>query len=63
MKNAIKAKREMLGLTQNELAKVVGVTQGAVAQWENGISRPGVDTLCKLADVFRCKVDDILNPT
>ena len=63
MKDAIKTRREQLGLTQNELAKIVGVTQGAVTQWENGISRPGVDTLCKLADVFGCKVDDILNPT
>ena len=60
MKDEIKNRREQMGLTQKELAQRIGVTQGAVTQWEIGISRPSLTTLCKLADVFGCSVDDIV---
>jgi DNA-binding XRE family transcriptional regulator len=35
----IKTLRRKLGLTQNELAKLTGVSKGAVVQWE---SKPGM---------------------
>lgn len=39
------------GLTQDDLAKRVGVTKGAVSQWESGkIKDLTADTLLKLAD-------------
>lgn len=37
---AIKAQREAIGMTQQELADAVGVTNQAVATWENGKSAP-----------------------
>ena len=32
--------RERLGISQQELARRLGVTKGAISQWENGISAP-----------------------
>lgn len=62
MKNGIKNKRECLGLTQMELAQRIGVTQGAVTQWETGATKPSTDTLMKIAEVFGCTVDELLRP-
>ena len=56
----IKKKREGLGLSQTELARKLDVTQGAVSQWENGTSRPDIDSLLRLADVFNCTIDDLI---
>ncbi|MBA7696716.1 hypothetical protein ES703_105367 [subsurface metagenome] len=36
----IKAIREKLGLTQEELARKLGVSWGTVARWEAGRSKP-----------------------
>ena len=38
--NRIKEARLALGLTQDELAKKIGVTKGAVANYENNVSHP-----------------------
>jgi transcriptional regulator with XRE-family HTH domain len=54
--------REMRGFTQMDLAKRMGVTQGAVSQWETGTSLPRADLLPKLADVLGCTVDELLRP-
>lgn len=36
----IKALREESGLTQEEFAKELGVSKGAVSQWENSTGEP-----------------------
>lgn len=52
--------REKCGITQQELAKRLSVTQGAVSQWENGIVFPRVSMLKKIAEVLKCPVDELL---
>lgn len=52
--NRIKEARKSMGLTQEELAKLVGVTKGAIANYENGTSHPKESILYKLIDVFGC---------
>ena len=52
--------REKRSLTQTDIAKQLGVTQGAVSQWENGTVKPRADLLPKLADVLGCTVDELL---
>lgn len=37
---AIKAQRQLLGMSQDTLAQLVGVTQGTVSRWERGQSQP-----------------------
>lgn len=58
----IKEFRLKAGKTQEELAKAIGVTQGAVAQWENGITNPKISSLKAIAEVLGCTLDDLFNP-
>lgn len=58
---AIKRIRKERGITQQELAWQLGVTQGAVSQWELGNSKPELDTLVNMARFFGCKVDDLID--
>jgi DNA-binding transcriptional regulator YiaG len=39
-KNAVRALREQLGLTQEELARELNVRQQTVSEWETGMYRP-----------------------
>ena len=48
----LKEYRERRGYTQNELAALVGVTQGAIAQFETGSAVPNVKTAVRIADVL-----------
>lgn len=58
--NAIKSQRIKAGFTQIDLAKAVGVTQGAVAQWEAHITSPNIRLLPKLAEILNCTTDELL---
>ena len=60
MKFNIENRRRAAGLTQAGLGKLIGVTPGAIANWEVGTRNPGIETLVKLADIFGCKVDDLI---
>ena len=51
-------KREKL--TQEEFAKIAGVSRGAVAQWESGFSEPRMGPIQKLADHFGISKSDII---
>lgn len=44
--------RTKVGLTQHELAVLLGTTQSAVAKWENGTTIPKIDTVQRLAQVL-----------
>lgn len=39
----IRARREELGLSQAELAKKIGITQGSVGNYESGVSNPKME--------------------
>lgn len=49
--------RRQKGLSVKELAALVGVTGGAVSQWENGTKSPRRDRLEALADALDTTVD------
>ena len=49
--------RRERGLSQEDLAGVVGVTRQAVQKWESGASRPDMDNLTALADYFGVTLD------
>ncbi len=50
--NFISALREKKGLSQYQLGALVGVTDKAVSKWENGASKPRINTVKKLAQVL-----------
>lgn len=56
----IVAHRKRLGLTQDRLAELLGVTAQAVSKWENDQSCPDITMLPKLAQTFGVSVDELL---
>ena len=60
MGRLIAAKRKELGLTQQELAAKMGVTDKAVSKWERDLSCPDVGTLPRLAQIFGLSTDELL---
>ena len=58
--NRLYKMRKRSGLTQNELAKMLNVTNKAVSKWENGKSKPGIGTIKKLAVIFKTPIESLL---
>jgi len=54
MGSRIKEARIQKGFTQEYLAKKIGVTKSAIANYENEISTPKIELLYKLFDVLQC---------
>lgn len=59
--NKIKHNRELVGLTQNDLAVKLGVDRSTVAKWETGEAFPRADKLPQLAEILGCKIDDLFD--
>ena len=57
----IKALREQSGMTQTDLAKILGITRSSVNAWEQGISIPSTQYLIELSRLFRVSTDILLN--
>lgn len=57
----IKKLRKLHHISQIELAQNIGVTQGAVSQWETGEAKPTLENLVAIAKFFGCKVDDLID--
>ncbi|MBQ3112380.1 MAG: helix-turn-helix transcriptional regulator [Firmicutes bacterium] len=56
----IAAKRKEKGLTQQQLAERLGVTDKAVSKWECDRSLPDISLLPLLAAEFGCSVDELM---
>ena len=56
----IAARRRELGLTQEELAGKMGVTDKAVSKWERDLSCPDIGSLPQLAQVLGSTTDELL---
>lgn len=53
--------RKSRGLTQEDLAKIIGVSRGAIANYEKGIREPSFEMLEKIADCFNVSMSELLN--
>lgn len=60
LKDNLKILREKRGITQQELADGIGISNKAVSTWENGSKVPRQPKLEKLADYFNVSVDYLL---
>ena len=56
----LKQKRHEHNLSQTELAKLTGVSQKSISNYEKGISDPDIETLIKFADYFHITVDSLI---
>lgn len=59
----IRAKRRERGLTQEELANILGVTKAAVSKWENEDSYPDITLLPLIAQIFHITMDELFDYT
>jgi transcriptional regulator with XRE-family HTH domain len=57
---AIARRRIEAGYTQEEVAEKLGLGRGAVARVEQGIAIPNVIRLAELAELFGCRIDELL---
>jgi transcriptional regulator with XRE-family HTH domain len=55
-------RRQAQGLSQRELAELVGTTQSAIARLERGGRPPRIDTLLRIADALDCDLVVELRP-
>ena len=53
--------RKKCGLSQEELAKKLGVTFQAVSKWENAKAAPDITFLLIMADIFGCYIDELFS--
>lgn len=56
----VRANRERLGLSQEELARRVGLTNTAVSQWEGGRAKPRIGVMKALSEIFGMTVSELL---
>lgn len=53
----LKYLREERGIGQPELARAIGVSNGIISLWENGLREPKMSALIALARYFDTSVD------
>lgn len=56
----LRKRRRELEISQRELARMLGVSHGAVAQWEIDLSLPSIATRARLADILQMAPTDLM---
>ena len=57
----IQEKRKEVGLTQEELAEKLYITDRAVSKWERGLSLPDADKMLDLCNILGINANELLN--
>ena len=60
MKN-LKYYRKASGLSQEELARIVGISRYSILDYENGRLSPTIEVGKKIADALKVSLDDLIN--
>lgn len=53
----LQARREAIGLAQNEIAALLGIRQDSISRWENGTSTPRRDVLTPAYDALEAGLE------
>ena len=56
----IKRHREISGITQSELGRMLSVSNRAVSKWENGESYPSIELLKPLSVILNVSIKELL---
>lgn len=59
----LKKLRTKKGLTQSQLAGVLGISQQSINKYENQNAEPDIETLKNLADLFNTSIDYLVGHT
>lgn len=57
----IRKYREARKLSQKELAELIGVSNGRVSNWEQGLNRPDADMLADICRALNVSPSELLN--
>jgi transcriptional regulator with XRE-family HTH domain len=63
MNNNIKAERVRAGKTIAEVAKQIGTSPNSVYNWESAATEPNARSLVRLANLYDCSPDYLLDMT
>lgn len=56
----LKEERKKAGLTQAQVADMLGITRSAYTQYETEKTQPTLETAAKLADILKTSVDYLI---
>ena len=56
----LKALRESRGLYQKDMAALLDLRQNAYSHYETGRAEPSIANLCRLADFFGIRIDELV---
>lgn len=59
--NNIRRLREQSGMSQDELAERLSCTRQTVSNYERGVSEPDLESIRKMADIFNCDINELIN--
>ncbi len=59
----LKELRKSNGLSQKQLADIIGTTNSSICDWERGRTEPPLETVVKIADYFEVSCDYLLGRT
>lgn len=57
----IKEARKACGMSQKEVADILGINRSTIASYETGNSEPDIDTYIRLCKIYKADYVDILN--
>ena len=60
VKLRLRSLRDEVGITQQELADKLFLTQKTINSYETGRTQPNIETLCKIANIFETSVDYLI---
>lgn len=58
-KMSLKSLRVNINMTQEEVAKVLGVSQKTLSNWENGVTYPDQPAIEKICELYKVTYDFI----
>lgn len=53
-------RREIRGLTQEQVAEALQIGTEAVSRMERGVTMPTIQRLAELAEIYHCGIDELL---
>lgn len=56
----LREKRTLIGLSQKEVAHILGISPSIVSNYESGERTPSVEILMALANLYHCSTDFLL---
>lgn len=56
----LKARRNELNLTQDQVAESLGITRQTMSNWENGRSYPDIERVIRLSELCALSLDELL---